>query len=144
MNDFFIDESIGYIIGRTSMALQRELEKQFHAHGYAITAPQWAVISRLSEEDGLTQNEIAKRTFKDKTTVARILARLEEHGHIVRRQDPDDRRYHSVYLTDKGKRLNEALVPLTRDVLHHSQKGLDTQQIQDLIATMNQIYKNIT
>ena len=64
---FSLDQSLGFVANRVANRLKAELERGFAARGHNITADQWSVLSRLWEEDGLTQHEIVQRISKDKT-----------------------------------------------------------------------------
>ncbi|MBL8116621.1 MAG: MarR family transcriptional regulator, partial [Anaerolineae bacterium] len=70
---FSLDSSLGFLTNRLANLLKADLERGFAARGLNITAEQWLILGRLYEEDGLVQNELAKRTSKDKTNIARIL-----------------------------------------------------------------------
>lgn len=143
MQRFSLDHSIGFVTNRTAVRLQGELEKAFAAHGYEITAPQWMVLNRLWEEDGLSQNEIANRTFKDKTNITRILALLARHQLIVRERSETDHRVLHIHLTAAGKALCEQLVPLANEVLVRAQQGMEAEQVRTLIGLLKQVYDNL-
>ncbi len=143
MPQSFLDNSIGFITNRTAVRLQGELERTFVRHGYEITAPQWMVLTRLWEENGLSQNEIANRTFKDKTNIARILALLERNQLLVRKRSETDQRFHQIYLTEAGQLLHKQLMPLAREVLTRAQQGLQEEQVYMLINLLNQVYTNL-
>ena len=62
---------------------------------------------------GITQDQLARRIFINKSNVARQLAALEEDGFVERRPCPDDKRAMRVYPTQKAldalPRINEIL-----------------------------------
>ena len=80
-----------------------------------VTPEQWVVLFRLYEREGLTQSELGDRTVKDKTTVTRILDRLEKKGLLYRRRDTRDRRSQRIYLTESGTSVLGALMTRTRN-----------------------------
>ena len=47
-------DSLGFIIYRTALALKSALQRFFKENGFEITAEQWAIIRHLWEEDGLS------------------------------------------------------------------------------------------
>lgn len=113
--DYDMDNSLGYLIGHAAMRLKIGLRRLFVRQGLDITPEQWVVLFRLHERQGLTQSELGDRTVKDKTTVTRILDRLEAKGLVVRRPDARDRRNRRLYLTEAGADTLGALMPLIRD-----------------------------
>ena len=52
---------------------------------------------------GITQDQLARRIFINKSNVARQLAMLEEEGFVERRPSPEDKRAIQVFPTEKTK-----------------------------------------
>lgn len=140
---FSLDQSLGFVANRVANRLKAELERDFAAHGHDITAEQWSVLSRLYEEDGLAQHEIATRIARDKTNVARILTLMERRGLVERRIDPRDNRAREIYLTHYGRSLEADLVSSAKSVLTRAQQGFSDKEIQALIKALNQIFDNL-
>ncbi|WP_048191381.1 MarR family winged helix-turn-helix transcriptional regulator [Methanobacterium sp. SMA-27] len=69
-----------------------------------ITPGQFPFIMVLSNEEGITQEELAAHFHIDKGTVARALRKLEDKNYLFRKVDSKNRRRYFIYLTDKGKR----------------------------------------
>ncbi|MGD9610444.1 MAG: MarR family winged helix-turn-helix transcriptional regulator [Desulfovibrionaceae bacterium] len=110
-----MDNAIGYLIGHTAMRIKIGLRRLFVQSDLDVTPEQWVVLFRLYEREGLTQSELGDRTVKDKTTVTRILDRLEKKGLLYRRRDTRDRRSQRIYLTESGTTVLGALMPLVHD-----------------------------
>lgn len=64
----------------------------------------------ICKNPGITQDQLAKRIFVDKSNVTRQLSFLEDAGFVERRASSSDRRVMHVFPTQKA---NEAL-PLVR------------------------------
>ncbi len=109
-----LDNAIGYAVGHAAARIKIALRRVFATAGHDVTPDQWVVLCRLLENEGLTQAALGERTVKDKTTITRILDRLEARELLTRRRDPDDRRSQRLYLTDAGRTLALALVPIVQ------------------------------
>jgi len=131
-------------IGRAALILKAELEAAFHAAGYQLTAPQWALLHSLDQREGVSQKEIAQRVSKDKTNVARILAALEEDRFIRRRRDPRDRRSYQVYLTARGRRAVKKLVGVDFAVLQKATVGIPKSDLEITRLTLERIHFNLS
>ncbi len=142
MTYFSLDESLGYIINRTALRLKHELQQAFKTKGYDVTPEQWAILNRLWEQEGLSQVELAERTFKDKPNVTRMLDVLERRNLIFRQKDGNDRRAFQVYLTEEGQKLKDKLIPLATEVLERGLKDLTHEEIESLKNKLDRIYNN--
>ncbi len=67
-----------------------------------MTTPQYAALSVLGEEAGLSGAALARRCFVTPQTMNQILVKLEAAGMIERRPHPEHGRILSAYLTGKG------------------------------------------
>jgi DNA-binding MarR family transcriptional regulator len=143
MSDFNLNDSYGYLINLAAQRLKYELHQTFQANGYDITPEQWAVLNRLWEQDGLSQVELAERTFKDKPGTTRILNLLEKKSIVFRRRDAEDGRVMHVFLTQKGKDLKEKLIPCAEAVLVKSGQELTKEDVLHFKRTLKKILDNL-
>jgi DNA-binding MarR family transcriptional regulator len=140
---FPLHESPGYLIYRTAARLKAELSSAFHRSGHSVTPEQWAVLSRLWENDGEHQTVLAERATKDRHNMTRILNLLERNGFVRREADPDDKRCHRVYLTDAGRSLKDVLIPIVEEHLHRALAGLTQDDLSRLKRMHERIVENV-
>lgn len=81
--------------GRMDEAL-REME---------LTTPQYAALSALEVESGLSGAELARRSFVRPQTMNGILTNLEAAGLIGRQPHPEHGRVLQAHLTEPGQEL---------------------------------------
>jgi DNA-binding MarR family transcriptional regulator len=143
MTHFVLDDSVGFLINRTALFLKRELQQAFRRQGLSTTAEQWAVLNRLWEQQGLSQVQLAERTFKDKPNMTRMLDVLQKDGLVVRRQDDRDRRAYQVFLTTEGQRLRQDMVPVVVEVLDRALSGLEVHRVHSLKSILSHIDRNL-
>ena len=70
----------------------------------------------LGEEDGLSQTDIARRTFLDGATITRALDQLTKSNYIERHRDNTDRRVQIVVLTNDGRKAYRRVIRYGREV----------------------------
>ena len=70
--------------------LRHEADRR--ASAYGMTRAQWALMSRLARNPGLSQKELADLLEVEPISVARMVDRLEANGMLERRADANDRR----------------------------------------------------
>jgi DNA-binding MarR family transcriptional regulator len=143
MDTFKFDDSVGFLVNRAAIRLKNELWKAFKARGFNITPEQWGVMNCLWEEDGRTQTEIAERILKDKTNLTRMLDIMEREELVERRPHESDRRSYRIYLTGKGRRLEEELIPIAAEINETAVHDLTGQERRTLKQFMNAMNKNL-
>jgi DNA-binding MarR family transcriptional regulator len=69
---------------------------------FSLSLSQYAILQLLDAEEGWRLTDISERLLFDKSTVTRIIDRLEESRLVQRIADPTDRRVQRVILTGQG------------------------------------------
>ena len=64
-------------------------------------------LLQLWESDGLPQAELTKRLGVEPASVSKAVERMENAGIVQRRPDPEDARANCIFLTAKGRELEE-------------------------------------
>jgi MarR family transcriptional regulator, organic hydroperoxide resistance regulator len=70
-----------------------------------LSIPQCDVLTTLSEEEGVSQQELAKRLYVTKGNISGLLDRLERVELVERRPAACDRRQYSIHLTEAGRAI---------------------------------------
>lgn len=85
-------------------ALQTASKKM--AARIGVTGTQRFVIRMLGQNPGLGAGELAELLHDHPSTLTGVIQRLVEHGFVVRKSDPADRRRVLLDLTDAGRALD--------------------------------------
>ena len=126
--NFKLSKSIGYVVNVVANKMKFEMEQTFLKNGYDITAHQWMVLGIIYENEGISQNELAQKSNKDKTNIARIVDKLKSKGYIKRAQLENDRRVMNLFATKEGKEIREALSKLAFGVLEKSLENISNEE----------------
>lgn len=133
----------GFIIERTAKRMRQSFKGVLKKMDAGVTIDQWAILYELEKEDGLSQYELANRTFKDAPTVTRIIDLLSDKKLTNRVPDPGDRRRFNIFLTDTGKRKIEEIIPAARSFREKVWDGLDEKTVDLLIKSLNKVFINL-
>ncbi len=106
----FLDPSVAFRIHRLQRLLRRHFLRASEAEGYDVTPEQFFLLSKLHEQDGQSQTELADDALQDRPNLTRMVRDLESKGWIARRSDPDDGRRRIVHLTRAGQELHDGFV----------------------------------
>jgi MarR family transcriptional regulator, organic hydroperoxide resistance regulator len=80
----------------------------------ALSVPQCDVLTTLTEQEGVSQQDLAKRLYVTKGNISGLLDRLETAGLVQRRSTETDRRQYEIYLTPAGRVAAEKAIALQR------------------------------
>jgi len=90
---------------RLRARLQAAVGERLRAIGVSI--PQCDILTTLSEEEGVSQQELARRLYVTKGNISGLLDRLESMGLVERRLATSDKRQYAIYLTGPGRATAE-------------------------------------
>ncbi|MDP4178857.1 MAG: MarR family transcriptional regulator [Bacillota bacterium] len=136
-----IDESFGYIINLTARNVKKKLETKIKI--YDITTSQWAVLKVLSEEDNLTQAEVAERLAADRATTGTVIDKLINKKLVYRNQCENDRRANRVNISDYGQELAEKISCEAVKCNHNALNGFNEEEIEKLINYLQRVNSNL-
>ncbi|WP_207497111.1 MarR family winged helix-turn-helix transcriptional regulator [Aridibaculum aurantiacum] len=142
-NQFKRGELYSFITGMASTALARRLQKNFKQANIDITIEQWSVLYHLWKEDGLSQQELCLRTFRDKPSITRLVDNLEKLQLVKRVASSDDRRINLIYLTDKANELQEVTLEMANQTLNEALEGVSKANIEMCKAVLQKVYDNL-
>ncbi|MBA4259585.1 MAG: MarR family transcriptional regulator [Chitinophaga sp.] len=143
-NHFKRGELYSVINGMASTAVARRLQKNFRNAGLEITIEQWSVLYHLWKEDGLSQQELCNRTFRDKPSITRLIDNLEKQYLVKRVASPTDRRINLVQLTEAAKDLQQITIDLANQTMSEALVGVDKKDIDTVKAVFQKVYDNLT
>ena len=97
------------------------------------------LLARLWSGDGITQMQLCDHLKCEPPTVTNMVKSLEQNGFIYRKKDAQDARVMRIYLTDKGRDLEEPVSSKWRqqqEKLLHSISTEERLMLRDLMLRM--------
>ena len=131
------------ISGNLSAAISRRLYRVFRREGIEMTPEQWTVMYYLWSRDGVTQQELCNLTFKDKTSMTRLIDNLEKLSCGERIPSKRDRRSNIIKLTDKGRSLEPVTRPIVMGVIGEALATLSQEDIEVACRVLVCIFDNL-
>jgi MarR family transcriptional regulator, organic hydroperoxide resistance regulator len=100
-----IRQNTSFILAKVCRAHRSHFGELLAEHGLHVG--QEMVLVELWQNDGLRCGDLAYQLGVEPPTITRMLRRLESCGLVERRADPEDARSLRVYLTGRGRALEE-------------------------------------
>lgn len=138
------EKSIGPWLGRTMKMVDYHLHEAFNNAAIDLTKEQMVVLKKLHEKDGLNQNELAFLTYRDKSSLARLLSKMEKKEYIIRRQDAEDKRVNNIFLTEQGKIIFSKTRPVVQKVIDRMENGVLASEKNQIISILKKVQTNLS
>ena len=142
-NQFKRGELYSFITGMASTAVARRLQKNFKQANIDITIEQWSVLYHLWKEDGISQQELCLRTFRDKPSITRLVDNLEKLKMVKRVASKQDRRINLIYLTEAAADLQNTTMEMANQTLKEALAGVDEADIELCKSVLVRVYENL-
>ena len=118
---------------KTQHALRLHMDAALKA--IDLTTPQYAVLAQLEMEGGISNAELARRSFITAQTMHGIVQNLENRGLIKRENAPKNNRILSTTLTKQGLSTVQKAHRLIKDIENDMTSTMTTSQ-KDLLENM--------
>ena len=142
-NQFKRGELYSFITGMASTAVARRLQKNFKQANIDITIEQWSVLYHLWKENGLSQQELCLRTFRDKPSITRLVDNLEKLKMVKRVASKQDRRINLIYLTEAATELQVTTMDMANQTLNEALAGVEEADIELCKSVLVKVYENL-
>jgi DNA-binding MarR family transcriptional regulator len=143
MSKFNFEQSFGRTLGVAYTALYRHLTKLMKENNLPITPDQFRVLTHLWQTDGLSQQELAVGSNRDRANVTRLIDILEREGIVERKDHENDRRVYKIYLTKKGKAIEEQASECAKQSIKDAMKGVTKEEIEICLNVLNRTIENL-
>ena len=142
-NHFKKGELYSFVTGKASTAIARRLQKKFNSAGLNLTIEQWSVLYHLWKEDGKSQQQLCKATFRDKPSITRLVDNLEKLNLVKRVPSDSDRRINLIFLTKNAQKLEEETMNMADETLHEALKTVSADRIDVCREVLQVVYDNL-
>lgn len=124
----------GHLIRRLhQIATQVFLQKVAEA-GHDLTPVQFAALDAIAHNPGADQAGLADLVAKDRATIGAVVDRLERKGLVTRAISARDRRARELTLSDEGRAVFTALMPVVTGLQRDILPGLTDAEYHQFIA----------
>jgi DNA-binding MarR family transcriptional regulator len=125
-------ERPGWLLKRAQDALNAAMTAALREHG--ATLSEYAVLTALAEEPGLSNADLARRAFVTPQTMNQVLRELEHKGWVSRHPHPGHGRILQAELTADGRRVLGGCHQAVSGVEERMLAGLDPAGRGQLVA----------
>ncbi len=131
----------GLLLRRAHRSLARALNAGFAPHVVSLAG--FNVLFVLWREDGVAQGDLPQLVDMDKASLTPVIDALQRAGLIERRQDAADRRRNNLFLTSRGRSLEEPMMKLATRIVADALRGVSPEDVSTLRDGLTAMLKNL-
>jgi DNA-binding MarR family transcriptional regulator len=129
-------ENIGFVVNKVAERINHQVE---HLMPDGLNRRQYGLLMLLQNEGPQAQIVLSQRVGVDPTNVMRTVDLLERQGFVQRHPDPNDRRKHSVAITETGTQLLTTTLPDIRRAEAEITTVLSDQEQAQLLGLLRRM-----
>jgi MarR family transcriptional regulator, organic hydroperoxide resistance regulator len=115
-----------------------------HLSKLGLHPGQEIILMQLLRRDGQSQTQLAEQLGVQAPTVTKMLQRLEAGDFVERRPSSQDNRVTLVYLSAKGRNLEQPLQDAWAALEQQTGLGLNDAEQRTLIALLERLRRNLS
>ena len=119
------------------------MQQRLNQEEQHLMGPHMGILWDLMQHDGVRQQDLAISSLKDKATITRSVRVLEQEALVLRAPDPIDKRTKRIYLTTKGRRFFQRMVPTTHQIMEEAKSAIPTQDLETCAEVLQKMYNNL-
>jgi len=134
----------GFLMAKIRQVSGRIFERTLKQYNIEINSAQGRIMFALWQNDGISINELAKKTQLKKSTLTSMLDRLERMGYVRRQRSKKDRRKILIRRTEKDRTMEKKYVEVSEEMTRLFYKGFSKNQIDRFEKDLGRILNNLT
>lgn len=132
-------------IGRYCAAIYR-LTQSIFTHKLKeleMGSGQYDFFLNIARNEGINQKDLGDRLYVEKSTTAKAVKYLMAKGYIYNSPVENDKRYSSLYLTQKGKEASAAVESVFSEILDVFSNNIPESEIEQTILVLKKVINNL-
>jgi len=110
---------------------------------YDIRSGQHDFLYVIANNEGLSQKELSEILNIGKATTAKAVKNLLASGYIKRETDDEDKRFFKLYLTEKGKEIEDTINKTFDEMIEIYSSGFSEDEYDATLDTLSRIFDNV-
>ena len=110
------------------------------ASDLGITSGQAGALVLIANNPGISQAHLARAMRIERATMGTTISRMIDHGWVDRLQNSGNRRAYALFLSDKGAKLMERLLPVMKEHDRAIKANLNAEEAQILNSLLHKMH----
>lgn len=133
----------GFLMAKIRQVGERVFLRRLKEAGIEINPAQGRIMFALWQEDGVSIQELVRKTQLSKSTLTSMLDRLETMDYVRRQRCDKDRRQILIYRTEKDRATEKQYVQLSEQMTDIWYEGFNEAEADRFEAYLQRILDNL-
>lgn len=126
-----LEESLGFQVNMTANAMKNRFNNFLKP--YNLTSEQYVIMKSVEEHPDISPTQLAEITFKDKTTITRMIDTLVKNKMLLRIPKENDRRAYKIQWSDNGLKVMQKIMPLSELVIEKLRSQFSKEELSSFL-----------
>lgn len=141
MAAFELEKHVFFWLTQVIAGRDRRLAEALDGHG--LRASEWRVLASLHARQRCSMSELAELASIDRSTLTRIVDRMQQAGWLTRLSDTEDMRVTRLAPTAAGEKLFARIWPAVEELNDAALAGLPDGAADLLRWTLERMHRNL-
>lgn len=131
------------ILSHLERVLSYRLKQQLKANDLNLTVEEFRALFYLWFDNGLTQNEIAEKAFKEKSLMTKTINSLQKKGLIIRKRKENDKRNKQIFLTNKAIDMESKAMTCANEITNQAEQNISKSDLEIFSSVIKKMEENL-
>jgi DNA-binding MarR family transcriptional regulator len=127
-------DSLGFQVNMTANAMKNRFNTFLKPYG--LTSEQYVIMKSVEEHPDISPTQLSAITFKDKTTITRMIDTLVKNAMLIRTPKQDDRRAYEIRWSRKAEKIMNEILPVTEDIITKLRSQFDADELRTFLRIL--------
>jgi len=132
-----LEDSLGFQVNMTANAMKNRFNNFLKP--YKLTSEQYVIMKSVEENPDISPTQLAEITFKDKTTITRMIDTLVKNEMLIRVPKTDDRRAYKIQWSSKGEVVMKEIIPISEEVISKLRSQFSQKELADFLKILEKL-----
>ena len=132
-----LEDSLGFQVNMTANAMKNRFNTFLKP--YKLTSEQYVIMKSVEENPDISPTQLAEITFKDKTTITRMIDTLVKNEMLIRIPKADDRRAYQIQWSTKGEEVMKEIIPISEDVISKLRSQFSKEELTSFLQILEKL-----
>ena len=130
-----LEEALGFRVNTTANAMKNRFNNFLKP--YNLTSEQHTIMKSVQENPDITPTQLAEITFKDKTTITRMIDTLVKNEMLIRVPNENDRRAYNIKWSPKGEKVMQEIIQIVEDFIIHQRAQFSDEELKSFFKILD-------